>query len=101
MHHLVVSHADLTAVDESLDAVAGYLADVLYAATVVFLLRISLTQGDSHGMGGETLHMGGKMEEFLRVHLFGMDGLNGKGFPFVSVPVLSKTMVAAFASVSI
>ena len=76
-HELIIAHGHMLAVDISLNAIAGNLTDILDLTTVL-LIRVSLTQGSGYWVGGEPLDMGGKVKEFLLVHLIRVDSLNGK-----------------------
>ena len=76
-HHLLIAHADAVAVDHGLHAIASHLLDVLDTAVVVFV-GVGLAQSRGDGVCGESLHMGGEMEQFVGIHLIGVHGIHGK-----------------------
>ena len=76
-HHLLIAHADAVTVDHGLHTIACHLFDVLDAAVVV-LVGIGLAQRRGDGVGGETLYVGGEMEQFIGIHPVGMHGINGE-----------------------
>ena len=76
-HHLLIAHADAVTVDHGLHAIACHLFDVLDAAVVVFV-GVGLAQCRGDGVGRETLHVGGEMEQLVGIHPVGVNGINGK-----------------------
>ena len=77
IHQSAVAHMHRLAVDGCRHSIAGKLLYVGDGASVV-LVAESCLQRHGDGVGGESLHVGGKMQQLLLVEVVRMDGLHLK-----------------------
>ena len=78
VHHLGIADANDFPFHIRLDTLSGNLLDIGKTATVCRLVRESVTECGTDGVGGEMLHMGGEVQQLVLITGVRMYSLHGK-----------------------